>query len=562
MTFKCCALVPSFNHSEMVGRLVQRLRELNLPVFIIDDGSNEQTRAALAALNDPSHEIVVDRLEVNQGKGAAVMRGFDLARAAGFTHALQVDADGQIDLTKLSECVALGERHPDALIAGQPLYDETAPRARRLARGITHFWVGVETLTLKPADTMCGLRLYPLERVAKVQAKHRLGHRMDFDIEIVVRLTWEGVPVIFVPVRVFYPERNISNFDLIRDNLRIALLHTRLVLEMPFHRMALRSIDSGTDSSSSHWSSVAERGTYWGLCILAFLYRIFGRYGCMAALLPIGLYFNLTGSEARRASREFLRRAYRAKGVDYNPGWPATFRHSWGFALRTVDTFAAWLGGIGPSALVAADKRGPDTVARSGQGILLLVSHLGNIEISRALLDDAQRSKIKVLVHTVHAENFARVLQRFRPGAMADTIQVGDIHPGVMTTLREAIERGDWVAIAGDRTPVRGDDRVSMAPFLGSEAPFPQGPYVLAHLLECPVYLMFCIRQEGVYRLYFELFADRINLPRRDRQAAIRYWAERYAKRLESFCLIDPFQWYNFFDFWQAPRSLEKAALR
>jgi len=554
MTFKCCAVVPSFNHSEMVSQLVERLRELNLPVLIIDDGSHEPGRAALAALNDPSNEVSVHRIAVNQGKGAAVMRGFEIARAAGFTHALQVDADGQIDLTKLDEFIALAEQHPDALIAGQPVYDETAPLARRLGRIVTHFWVGVETLTFKPPDTMCGLRLYPLEKVAKVQAKHRLGWRMDFDIEIVVRLIWEGVPVRFLPVRVFYPDSNISNFDLIRDNWQITLLHTRLVLEMPFHLMKLWHAGREPDHSSNHWSSVAERGTYWGLCILAFLYRALGRYGCMVAVVPIALYFNLTGAEARRASREFLRRAYRAKGVDYDPGWFATFRHSWGFARRTVDTFAAWLGGIGPSELAAADKRGPDTVAQSGQGILLIVSHLGNIEMSRALLDDTHRSRIKILVHTVHAENFARVLQRFRPGAMADTIQVSDIHPGVMTTLQEAIDHGDWVAIAGDRTPVRGDERVSMVPFLGSDAPFPEGPYVLAHLLECPVYLMFCLRQEGVYRLYFELFADRINLPRRDRQAAIETWAARYAKRLESFCLIDPVQRYNIFDFWQTPQ--------
>ena len=199
-------------------------------------------------------------------------------------------------------------------------------------------------------------------------------------------------------------------------------------------------------------------------------------------------------------------------------------------------------------------------MAESGQGILLIVSHLGNIEISRALLDDAQRARIKILVHTVHAENFARVLRRFRPDAMAETIQVTEMNPGTMFVLKEAIERGDWVAIAGDRTPVRGDERISIAPFLGHDAPFPQGPYILAHLLECPVYLMFCIRQDGVYRLYFEMFAERIKLPRRDRQAAIGEWAARYARRLETFCLIDPFQWYNFYDFWQTPHSPEKAA--
>ena len=560
MTFKCCAIIPSYNHGEMVGQLVQRLREVSLPVFIIDDGSDEPTRVKLSALHAPEREVIVHRLEVNRGKGAAVMQGFDLARAAGFTHALQIDADGQHDLSRLPEFIALGEAHADALIAGAPIYDATMPRGRRIGRSITHFWVGIETLTKHPVDSMCGLRLYPLERVAKLQQHHRLGRRMDFDIEIFVRLIWEGVPVFFVPVRVVYPRGNLSNFDLIRDNWAMALMHTRLVLAMPLRLPAiLRNKREPTDAPN-HWASVTERGAYWGLSILALFYRVAGRYGCMAAVFPIALYFNLTNPEQRRASREFLRRAYRAKGIDYNPGWLATFKHSFGFALKTVDTFAAWLGGIDPATIVAADKRALDSVAESGHGVLLIVSHFGNIEISRALLDDAQRARIKILVHTVHAENFARILRQFRPDAMAETIQVTEMNPGTMFVLKEAIERGDWVAIAGDRTPLRGDERINAAPFLGYDAPFPQGPYVLAHLLECPVYLMFCIRQDGVYRLYFEMFAERIKLPRRDRQAAIGEWAARYARRLETFCLIDPFQWYNYYDFWQTPHSPGKAA--
>ena len=113
----------------MVGQLVRRLRELSLPVFIIDDGSDEPTRATLAALHAPESGVMVYRLDTNRGKGAAVMQGFDLARAAGFTHALQIDADGQHDLSKLAEFIALGEAHPDALIAGAPIHDATMPRA-------------------------------------------------------------------------------------------------------------------------------------------------------------------------------------------------------------------------------------------------------------------------------------------------------------------------------------------------------------------------------------------------------------------------------------------------
>ena len=560
MSFKCCAIVPSYNHGHSARQVVRRLRAADLTVFVIDDGSDAPAREVLAALHAPDNGVVVHRFETNQGKGAAVMKGFDLARAAGFSHALQVDADGQHDLSELHRFIALAAAHPDSLIAGKPVHDATMPWSRRIGRSITHFWVGIETLTWHPVDSMCGLRVYPLEQVTQSQKNPRLGRRMDFDIEILVRLTWAGVSIFLVPVRVVYPPDNISNFQLVRDNCYIAAMHTRLVLGLLSRLPTIVRGRRPSSEVSSHWSSVAERGAYWGLNLLAMFYRVAGRRGCMIAAFPIVLYFNLTGAEQRRTSREFLRRAYRAKGVDHHPGWFDTLKHSFGFACKTIDTFAAWLGAIDPKTMVAEDKQGPERIAESGQGVLLIVSHLGNIEISRALLDHAQRSRIKILVHTAHAEHFTRVLRQFRPEAMADTIQVTDMNPGTMIVLKEAIERGDWVAIAGDRTPVKGDDRVSTAVFLGREAPFPQGPYILAHLLECPVYLMFCIRQDGVYRLYFEMFAERIRLPRRDKQAALRDWAARYAQRLESFSLIDPFQWYNFFDFWRMPPPEEVAA--
>lgn len=155
-----------------------------------------------------------------------------------------------------------------------------------------------------------------------------------------------------------------------------------------------------------------------------------------------------------------------------------------------------------------------------------------------------------MLVHTRHARNYARLLERFRPAAAINTLQVTEVDPATIMALQARIESGGWIAIAGDRIPVQGDSRTSRVPFLGMAARFPQGPYLLAHFLDCPVYLMFCLRERGQYRLYFERFAERISLPRGGREEALAEWAGRYARRLEAFCLRDPFQWYNFFDFW------------
>jgi predicted LPLAT superfamily acyltransferase len=302
---------------------------------------------------------------------------------------------------------------------------------------------------------------------------------------------------------------------------------------------------------TSHWAGLAERGVVWGLHFLAGVHRVAGQRCCLAAMLPIVLYFHLSGAEQRRASRQYLERVFAARGDKGKPGPLASFRHSMDFARKALEIFAAWTGGIDHARLIMADQGELDGATADPRGALLIVSHLGNAELSRALLDEKRRSRITVLVHTRHAENYNRVLRRFRPVAAANLIQVTEIGPEAAIALRERIGRGEWVAIAGDRTPVGGDERISRVPFLGQPAPFPQGPYVLAYLLGCPVYLMFCLRELDSYRIYFEKFADCIELPRGCRSRVLDDLAARYARRLEAFCCKAPLQWYNFFDFWR-----------
>ena len=235
MNRRVCAIVPSHDHWTMVGAVVARLRAAGLPVFLVDDGSSEPARSALAGLHDEARGVTVLRLDPNRGKGGAVMAGFRLALAAGFSHAVQVDADGQHDLDALADLLALSERHPAALVSGRPIYDETVPLGRKIGRWVTHVWVWIETLSLDIADSMCGFRVYPLAAVAPLLVQDRLGQRMDFDPEVMVRLFWAGTPVETLPVKVAYPPGNTSNFDLLADNWRITKMHTRLVIAMLLH---------------------------------------------------------------------------------------------------------------------------------------------------------------------------------------------------------------------------------------------------------------------------------------------------------------------------------------
>lgn len=231
---RLCAVVPSYRHVSQLPRLSERLAELCDHVLIVDDGNEEPARSAIAALHDPANGVEVLRLEVNAGKGVAVLAGFRASIVQGFTHALQIDADGQHDVADVDRFIEASRRRPDALICGQALYDESVPKARKIGRYITHVWVWIETFSLDIADSMCGFRLYPLAAVAEVIKGTRIGSRMDFDTEMAVHMHWRGVPVVNLPTQVIYPPDNVSNFEMLADNVRISKMHTRLALQAPF----------------------------------------------------------------------------------------------------------------------------------------------------------------------------------------------------------------------------------------------------------------------------------------------------------------------------------------
>ncbi|NVJ65232.1 MAG: glycosyltransferase family 2 protein, partial [Gammaproteobacteria bacterium] len=141
-------------------------------------------------------------------------------------------ADGQHDLSKIPELISLSEQHPTALISGHPVYDDSVPMGRFIARYITHFWVWIETLSFKIKDSMCGFRVYPVSACCRLMDTTYIGRFMDFDTEIMVKLYWADTPVIMTPTDVVYPEENTSNFRVWKDNWLITKMHTRLVFGM------------------------------------------------------------------------------------------------------------------------------------------------------------------------------------------------------------------------------------------------------------------------------------------------------------------------------------------
>jgi hypothetical protein len=161
-----------------------------------------------------------------------MVAGFRAAAERGHTHVLQVDADGQHDCADIPEFLGKGRWNPEAVIAGSPIWDDSVPRSRFYGRYATHIWVWINTLSFDIRDSMCGFRLYPLATLVPLLDEVRIGRRMDFDSDVIVRLHWRGVPVLNQPTRVTYPQDGISHFRLWRDNVLISAMHARLFLGM------------------------------------------------------------------------------------------------------------------------------------------------------------------------------------------------------------------------------------------------------------------------------------------------------------------------------------------
>ncbi len=228
-----CLVVPFYNHEHAIGHTVAALKPYGLRCWLVDDGSHAAAQPVLDALAAAeSGWLTLLRLSPNQGKGVAVMTGCAAAQAAGHTHAVQVDADGQHDVRDIPKLLALATAQPQALVTGVPIYDESVPRSRLYGRYVTHFWVWVHTLSFRIRDSMCGFRVYPLAESLAVWNAGGVGRRMDFDTDILVRLHWRGAAIVELPTRVTYPLDGVSHFDLLRDNLRISWMHTRLFFGM------------------------------------------------------------------------------------------------------------------------------------------------------------------------------------------------------------------------------------------------------------------------------------------------------------------------------------------
>lgn len=293
---------------------------------------------------------------------------------------------------------------------------------------------------------------------------------------------------------------------------------------------------------SQQWARLPERGNLLALRLICWIALHVGRSVGRILLYPITGYFLATATVARRGSRRFLRRA-----LGREPGGRDLFRHIHCFAATILDRVYFLTGRLDRFEIEIFGGQAILDQAASGQGCILLGSHLGSFEALRAIGVTLRHFPIRILMNVEHNRAMTRLLDALNPALAQAIIPIG--RPETLLEVRESVERGFMVGALGDR--VAQGEKTVRCRFFGRETAFPIGPILLAALMGCPVILFFGLYRGGNrYDVHFESLAERIVLEPRRRQEQLGIWVQRYADRLEHHARLAPYNWFNFYDYW------------
>lgn len=531
--------------------MIRKIQSHITDILIVNDGSDECIGKILSEIAEKT-DVNLLTLKKNGGKGAAVKAGIRYASKNGYSHCIQIDADGQHDISDLPHILNLASKEPQRLILGKPVFDlSTAPKSRMIGRKITNFWIAVETMSLDIKDGLCGYRCYPVAPTMEIISKVKTGDRMDFDPEILVRLRWHGVKVRSFDTKVNYKDNEPSNFDVVADNIRISWLFMKLfwiALAMVIQKKVIRK------RSASNWAETKERGNKFGIYITFLFYKLLKKRLTMIILQPVLLYFFATDKKGREASIKYLDKVYRKSNskLTFRPGLISSFAHYNSFASSMLDQVGIRM--AGKSDLFKISLSGYEEVkelVRNNKGAIFIGAHFGNFDIIR-LLAKEPGMKLKVLMYRKHAQMINSLLSSIRKEKGEEVIEVESINAASACMLSDYVENGGFLGILADRVPPGSENRVVRYPFLGEEARFPQGPWIIAGILKCPVFFFYAAStgtQE--YEIHFEKLYDTVSISSGNRERDIRKYLGEYINRLENACCSFPYQWNNFYNFWQ-----------
>lgn len=297
-----------------------------------------------------------------------------------------------------------------------------------------------------------------------------------------------------------------------------------------------------------HWADLNEVTASLGMRILFFIYRIFGRLPVIIILYPVILWFFIVSKVARESSLDYLDRLYiYSHRQSPKPTLLNVFRHLYAFGECILDKLIIWSGRIDDLHYTLEGLEEFHAHAHEGLGAVVAVSHLGNLDFCRAIARLYPDIDLTVLVHTTHAVKFNQLLKKINPESALNIIQVSKFSMHDAMLLSERIQKGGLIAIAGDRVPLMWGHTIPVQ-FLGSVADLPQGPYMLAKALGCPLFTLMAIKVAGNYQLSCRKISDAGGSVQ---SKSIDEAAQDFANTLEEGCLKSPFQWFNFYPFWQ-----------
>ena len=623
---KFAFLVPFYNHPQNIKALVAALKTYKLPVIVVDDGSDEESKQILAELERTEGILLLTRAQ-NGGKGIAMKDGFKFALERGFSHVLQIDADFQHDAALIGEFLRQSEAHPQSIVCANPIYGEDAPKSRVYGRKITNFWVAINTLSLGVKDAMCGFRVYPLEQLKKAAAKSKTN-RMEFDIEILVSAVRQGISVRWIDTCVRYEKGGVSHFKMLRDNVLISLMHAKCFFSLPKFalgkiwracgvnlsendrdeprkfdaesakiseknaastQISVESTENGVkfdgaineasevqtplnlsksanfkdgandsqdlkkpqeNAEQNLWWKKQERGGAFFLRLSLFLAQILPEFALKLIVKIVVWFYYIFSKNERENVAEFRRNLSEFAGSHTLKG-TSIFSHFEAFGGAICDKFRVWKGKIKDNELEIIDlERIKSELIGAQKGQILLTAHLGNVEICKALAARVKGFRMVILTYDENSRKFNEVLREIsKNDGSVRMMAVNKLDVAAMLELKNIVESGEHIGIMGDRTPL-GGDKAARVKFLGKEAGFNYGPYLIAGILGVKISSLWCQKIGGKFRIELVPLASAVKLGR-DKAAAAREYLQIYVRELENRCKQTPAQWFNFFDFWR-----------
>ena len=314
-------------------------------------------------------------------------------------------------------------------------------------------------------------------------------------------------------------------------------------------------------SKDVEWKNQKERGAHWAFSLTVLIYKILGRTICSLIIYPVVTYFYITGGSAKKASLKYLNKVYQhpqgKKHFTKEPGFKAGLKHSLTFAFSILDKFGVWLKRITYDNIHFPGRDELVQKMNNKEGLVFLSAHYGNIEIMRAVSQTISKVPVNVIMDRKNAESFNKILKSTNNDFDISIFASDEIDIGTAGKLKEKISNGEIVAVMADRLTDNSNDRFVSREFLGEDARFPQGPFIIPWLLKAPTYMFICSKKGKNYQVNFEKFYDVDDFRQMKRNVFVENICDRYVKNLEQHCLNDPWQWYNFFDFWKKPENAQ-----